>query len=274
MSETVKILCVDDEPNVLKSLNRLFMDEDYEIFSADSGEQGLSVLAEEWDMQVVISDYRMPGMNGVDFLREVHEGWPDTIRIVLSGFADTPSVVAAINEGQIYKFIAKPWNDEELKATIEKAVDTYRLKKKNDELARQLQASIVELKMHNEDLERLVENRTAELVFQNSVLRESRNILDFLPVGVLGLDNAGFIVQGNRYFYDLTGQPAGSIAGKDVTEVLPEEIVEFIDGIPHEEVKMGKFLILGNPYQVKGVRMKTDDGQEGVVLVIYEEAVS
>lgn len=134
MDESVKILCVDDEPNVLKALNRLFMDEDYEIFSAASGEEGLALLAEQWDIQVVISDYRMPGMNGVDFLKAVHDGWPDTIRIVLSGYADTASVVAAINEGQIYKFIGKPWNDDELKATISQAIESYGLERKNQAL--------------------------------------------------------------------------------------------------------------------------------------------
>ena len=123
MAEEIKILCVDDERNVLKSLRRLFMDEDnYEIFVAESGAEGLEVLEEEGDIRMIISDYRMPEMTGVEFLRQANEKWPETVRIVLSGYADTSAVVEAINEGQIYKFIPKPWNDEELLSSISAAL--------------------------------------------------------------------------------------------------------------------------------------------------------
>ena len=126
MTENVTILCVDDEANVLKSLKRLFLDEDYEILTAESGSEGLVLLEQrQQPVQVVISDYRMPEMDGVAFFKEVHDRWPDTVRIVLSGYADTAAVVAAINEGQVYRFIPKPWNDDELKVTIAKAVDLY-----------------------------------------------------------------------------------------------------------------------------------------------------
>jgi len=125
MIEDVTILCVDDEANVLKSLRRLFLDENYEILTAESGQEGLALLEQHQPVQVVISDYRMPEMDGVAFFKEVHERWPDTVRIVLSGYADTAAVVAAINEGQVYKFIPKPWNDDELKVAIGKAVDVF-----------------------------------------------------------------------------------------------------------------------------------------------------
>lgn len=107
MADVVKILCVDDERNVLKALRRLFMDEDnYDILVAESGAEGLALLEEEEDVRMVISDYRMPEMTGVEFLSQVYEKWPDTMRIVLSGYADTAAVVEAINLGQIYKFIS------------------------------------------------------------------------------------------------------------------------------------------------------------------------
>ena len=116
----VKILCVDDERNVLRALERIFLDDDYEIVTAGSGEEGLEIMTESGDcFQVVISDYRMPVMNGVEFLKAVYERWPDSVRIVLSGYADAGAIVAAINEGHIYKFIPKPWNDEELRETIQ-----------------------------------------------------------------------------------------------------------------------------------------------------------
>ena len=112
MEERARILCVDDEPNVLRALERMFLDEEYEILTAPSALEGLQALERIQPVQIVVSDYRMPAMNGVDFLREVCRRWPDTVRIVLSGYADTAAVVAAINDGEIYKFIPKPWNDD------------------------------------------------------------------------------------------------------------------------------------------------------------------
>jgi len=130
MNGEIKILCVDDEPNVLNALKRLFLDEPYTILTAASGQEGLEIIEKE-NVQIIISDYRMPGMNGVDFLKEARKKWPDTVRIVLSGYADTAAIVSAINEGQIYKFVPKPWNDEELKVTISNAIERYHLFKKN-----------------------------------------------------------------------------------------------------------------------------------------------
>jgi len=246
MDESVKILCVDDERNVLKALNRLFMDEDYEIFIAESGAEGLEALQQEPGIQLVISDYRMPEMNGVDFLKKVYKDWPDTIRIVLSGYADTASIVAAINEGQIYKFIPKPWNDDELKSTIAKAIENYELKMKNRELARKLEisnemlltvneelrATNEELQVANEqlgqmnvDLEKLVDERTSELSFQNHVLLRGQHILDSLPIGVLGLDNDGMIVQCNQKAqYILSEDGKSPPLGMPSTTVISEDM--------------------------------------------------
>lgn len=130
MNKQVKILCVDDEINVLRALRRLFLDDDYDIFSAASAEEGLEILRTNEEIQIVISDYRMPGMNGVDFLKEVYSNWPDTVRMVLSGYADTAAVVEAINDGQIFRFIPKPWDEEELRTTIRMGLERYFLQKK------------------------------------------------------------------------------------------------------------------------------------------------
>ncbi len=151
MSASIKLLCVDDERNVLRALERIFMDDDYEILTAASGEEGLAIFAENPDIQVVIADYRMPGMNGVEFLRQVCEKYPDTVRTVLSGYAETFAVVAAINEGHIFKFIAKPWSDEELRQTVAKAVESFALHRQNKELVTEiavLRQELAALKRH------------------------------------------------------------------------------------------------------------------------------
>ena len=181
MDEQVRILCVDDERNVLKALERFFLDDEYEIITALSGQEGLELMGSVGPVQVVISDYRMPGMNGVDFLREVCRCWPDTVRIVLSGYADTAAVISAINEGEIYKFIPKPWNDDELKVTLINALERYFLHRHNHQLMERLAESNAELQAMNENLLELVVEGTEALVSCGYSPASSRLILDSLP---------------------------------------------------------------------------------------------
>ena len=199
MDDIIKILCVDDEKNVLKALRRLFIEEDsYEIFLAESGAEGLQLLAEEENIRMVISDYRMPEMNGVDFLAQVNETWPETMRIVLSGYADTAAVVEAINQGRIYKFIPKPWNDEELLSTIASALEHQEMRWEIKTLNAELQKKNNELQEVNENLEDLVAKRTEALDIRNQVLQISQGILDTLPIVVLGVDQDAMIVSCNE----------------------------------------------------------------------------
>jgi len=123
MSNAPRVLFVDDERNVLRSLKRLFLEERYRIFTAASGQEGLETLEQSGPFQLVVSAYRMPSMNGVVFLSEVFRRWPETERIILSGYEDTAAIVSAINRGLVYKFIAKPWNDGDLLRTIREVLD-------------------------------------------------------------------------------------------------------------------------------------------------------
>lgn len=138
MTEPVTLLFVDDEINILRSVERMFLDENYHIVTAGSGAEALRILKSGSPVHVVVSDYRMPGMNGVELLRTIHHRWPDTVRIVLSGYSDTAAVVSAINEGGIFKFIAKPWNEDDLKITIANAATLYFLQKRVSELVREV----------------------------------------------------------------------------------------------------------------------------------------
>ena len=116
-----KVLIVDDEPNVVKALKRALRREPYEILSANSGHEALDVLGRE-SVDVVISDENMPGMTGSELLAVVYEKYPDTIRIILTGYASLELAMRAINEGQIYRFFTKPWNDADLAVTIRQAL--------------------------------------------------------------------------------------------------------------------------------------------------------
>ena len=115
--EKSKLLLVDDEPNLTSALVRSLDRSQFEIFTADSAQKGLLILAGN-DIDVVVSDERMPGMTGSQFLTEVRKQWPNTIRMILSGQADLEAAVRAINEGEVYRFLLKPCHPKELQMTI------------------------------------------------------------------------------------------------------------------------------------------------------------
>jgi DNA-binding NtrC family response regulator len=115
--EKSKLLLVDDEPNLTSALVRSLDRTQFEIFTADSAQQGLMILAGH-EIDVVVSDERMPGMSGSEFLSEVRKKWPNTIRMILSGQADLEAAVRAINEGEVYRFLLKPCHPKELQMTI------------------------------------------------------------------------------------------------------------------------------------------------------------
>lgn len=268
MDEPIQILCVDDEKNVLRAIERVFLDDDYVIHTARSADEGIEILKDKSPIQIVISDYRMPGTNGVDFLRDVCENWPDTVRIVLSGYADMVAVVSAINEGQIYKFIPKPWNDDELRITLSNALERYFLHKKNAQLADELKKRNDELREINQNLERLIEERTSELRFQNRVLTHSQNILNSLPVGVLGIESDGLIVQCNREGTRLLTGDGTSVIGRYATELIPERLAPFIERVRERGAFSEAFAVRDVRLNVRGVFMEYPDGQCGMVLIL------
>jgi type II secretory ATPase GspE/PulE/Tfp pilus assembly ATPase PilB-like protein/FixJ family two-component response regulator len=130
-SERFTLLFVDDEENVLKALKRVFLEENYNLLVADNADQALELIDREKGIQLVISDFKMPGMNGVDLLREIKRKRPEIIRIMLTGHADVQAVMGAVNEGAVYKFITKPWSDEDLRLSVSLALQQYVLLKEN-----------------------------------------------------------------------------------------------------------------------------------------------
>ncbi|GAB4365326.1 MAG: hypothetical protein Kow00121_01720 [Elainellaceae cyanobacterium] len=140
-----KMLVVDDEPDNLDLLYRTFR-RDFTVLRAESGVVALEVLAAEGEVAVIISDQRMPEMKGTEFLSKTVPQFPDTMRIILTGFTDVEDLVEAINSGQVYKYITKPWDPNELKLVVQRAVETYDLlKQRTEELLRaQAQAALSE----------------------------------------------------------------------------------------------------------------------------------
>ncbi len=127
-ADQLKLMVVDDEADNLDLLYRTFR-RDFAVFKAESGFEALRVLEQQGEMAVIISDQRMPRMNGTEFLSRTVERFPDTIRILLTGYTDVEDLVGAINAGQVFKYITKPWNSTDLKTTVMQAAEIYRVVK-------------------------------------------------------------------------------------------------------------------------------------------------
>jgi len=156
------VLLVDDEENILNSLRRVLRGEAYSVQIANGGAQALEILRSQ-PIDLVISDARMPGMDGATLLAEVQKHWPATMRILLTGFADISTTIRAINQGQIYRYISKPWDDDELRLTMRQALayqHSERERVRLEALALEQNQRLQEL---NETLEQRVMARTAEL---------------------------------------------------------------------------------------------------------------
>jgi DNA-binding NtrC family response regulator len=141
------VLYVDDEINNLNSFKAAFR-RDFDIYTAQSAREGRKIL-DVFEIGVIITDQRMPGMTGIEFLESILTVYPDTIRILLTGFSDMNAVMDAINRGQVYKYLVKPWQNDELKLYIQNALEIYHLRKENKELAHKLHLANMELDMLN-----------------------------------------------------------------------------------------------------------------------------
>lgn len=218
------LLIVDDEANILSALERLFRREGYRLLHADSGSAALAILAEQ-EVGVILSDQRMPGMSGVQFLSEARERWPDTVRIILSGYTELSSVTDAVNQGAIYKFLTKPWDDDALRETVREAFQLSRVTRENTRLNAALREANDALVRWNHELEQLVADKAREALRNLHVLRASQEILAHLPLPVLGIDPDGYLVMVNRAAESMLGI-APVFLGELATAVLPAEFFD------------------------------------------------
>lgn len=166
------LLCVDDEPNILSALRRLFRPCGYRVLVAEGGAQGLEILRGE-PVDLVISDMRMPHMDGAQFLKVVKQEWPDVVRILLTGYADIGSTIEAINQGEIYRYITKPWTDEDMALTVRQALERKALEREKERLEALALEQNEALRQLNESLEAKVQERTADLQKANERVKQS-----------------------------------------------------------------------------------------------------
>jgi putative nucleotidyltransferase with HDIG domain len=164
------VLFVDDEVNILKALQRLMRNEPFNVLTASRPAEALELI-DRCDPQVIVSDQRMPEMSGVDFLSAVRARHNDVVRMMLTGYTDMTIAVEAINKGEIFRLITKPWNDDELKATIRQAFDHHDLKAEIKRLNHVTREQNFKLQDMNRNLEENVRDRTKQLDGKNTELR-------------------------------------------------------------------------------------------------------
>jgi len=221
------VLCVDDEPSILSALRRVLRAEGCRLLTATGGVEALAILATE-SIDVVVSDMRMPGMDGAQLLAKVREQWPQTARILLTGYADMDATIAAINNGQIYRYIHKPWDEHELRLTVRQAAERQQLERERLRLHDLTEAQNKELTELNIGLEARVAERTAELSVAHDRLK--RNYLNIIRTFSSLLELRGGVMAGH-------GKRVADLARRmGVALELPTEQIQdlFVAGLVHD----------------------------------------
>jgi response regulator RpfG family c-di-GMP phosphodiesterase len=221
-----RILFVDDEDNVLRSLKRLFTSEDYEVLTALSGLDGLAIL-KEIEVPVIVSDQRMPAMTGAEFLEKSRQLCPDAVRIILTGYADIEAAIGAINRGGAYRYVSKPWNDGDLLIVVKDAFEKYRLVREHKYLTELTIQQNEELKKWSTELELYVQQHTIDLTKQNKELKKlneklKRNVSEILT------SLSSLIELRNRSMHNHANNVAVLSTAMARTMGLPEPEIEMI----------------------------------------------
>jgi len=185
LKDVFNVLYVDDEENNLNSF-RAALRRNYNIYTALSGEEGIDILSKT-DIHVIVTDQRMPHMTGVQFLQHIPDA-QDNVKIILTGFSDMESIIEAINTGKVYRYITKPWDKDELKITIDNAIETVMLRRDNKHL-------IQELQEYNEQLEEKVRLRTQKIEKQKQIIEAAKIQSDALLLNILPAEIADELKQ-------------------------------------------------------------------------------
>ncbi len=265
------ILCVDDEENILHSIRRLLRKENYKLLTALSGEEALKIL-EENDVQLVLSDQRMPQMSGIEFLSQVKEKYPDVIRIILTGYTEIDSITESINKGNIYKFFLKPWDDQNLKLEIIRALEQYDLIWTNKILHEKVLEQNEALKTTNRNLSESIQKRTQELETKNHALKLSRAILKCLPVPVIGVSVRGMIVSINQKAQSLSESGKSIEIGKKLSDCFSNDMREKIDEamMCRTPITLKGCRLSGTNYDIDLIPLSGKFSGKGVVLSLRE----
>lgn len=254
------LLLVDDEENILSSLRRLLRRDGYTILTATGGQAALELLASN-PVDVIISDQRMPGMTGVEFLRKAKDMDPDSVRLMLSGYSDLQSVTDAINEGAIYKFLSKPWDDALLRANIDEAFRRKLLADENRRLAHDLKEANEALARVNTQLQGLLADQQRRLRMEEAALGIAQEALAVAPLPLIGIDPSGMIALANGAASRLFPERSPLI-GQGADEALPAALAPLLDGSARQVELAGD----GLSFRVEAYPLGGEGAERGLLL--------
>jgi len=255
--EAYTVLFVDDEPSVLKAMRRIFHRENYRLLTASSGPEALTIL-EAQPAHVVVSDHRMPAMTGAELLREIKARWPQTIRIMLTGHADVNAVMGAVNEGAVYKFITKPWNDEDLRLTVSLALERFDLIQSNQTLKKETAAQKKKIKelsrfvnVHRSQIgsvlvkEGLIQQPDLDQAMATQV--RTRRILPRILLDMNLLDETALLKVIQNRFHIKRVSPREFNVPRELAALVPQEVCEKNVLLPLTRTPQGLVVAMADP---------------------------
>jgi len=255
------LLLVDDEENILSALKRLLRRDGYQIVTATSAADALQRLVEH-EVDVIISDQRMPGMTGVEFLHRAKALYPHTVRMVLSGYTELQSIIDAVNKAGVYKFLTKPWDDKRLRADVAEAFRHKDLADENRRLSLQVETSNADLARLNERLEHLLTQQREHTELLTASAESTRGILDALPAAVLGVDPDGLVAYANERAEAMFSAAEG-LLGRALCAVLP--------GWQPQGDAVTDLQLNGRRFQVRCCEFVLGAGPRGRLLVLLPQ---
>jgi len=268
MSEKAVLLLVDDEPNILRALRRVFKDETFEIVCAENAQEALAWM-ELRPANVIIADQRMPGMTGIQFLQHVRDRWPDTMRIVLSGFTDAGTVADAINKGEVYRFLTKPWDDQELRTAVRLALDHQRLASENAQLWSKVTAQNEELQLLNRLLRLRLEEGEHDVLVRGEALKVAQEIVENLPVPVVGLDREGLVIYANMVARDkFHVEQEGGLLGMSAGSAFPREVNDALGALEETgQPQLTEAVVDGSRLKLECHKLEVEGDLRGIIVL-------
>ena len=259
------LLCIDDDSTTLRSLQRLLRGEGYRVLTAGSASEALALLVTE-PVQIALVNQRMPDVNGNDLLQQIKEKYPSIIRLVLSGYAEVSAILESINEGEVYRFLSKPWDSNELKGTLRQSFEHYELQQLNEALFHRNQFQNDTLVRLNSELEAVVENRTY-------LLRLIQEVVQHIPLPFVALDLSGQIVTANSGF--LNQLENKTVLWSDINDVFPVDVANQIHGLLQEPVQKeaSKEIDGGALGRLQVVLFSFDAEVRGAIVILVSEGL-
>jgi response regulator RpfG family c-di-GMP phosphodiesterase len=256
----IKILIVDDESNVARSVNRLLRGEGFETFVAQSGDEALKILSEESGFSVIVSDQRMPKMTGVELFEKMRVEYPLIKRILLTGYTNLDSLRTAVNTGNIFRFLLKPWDDDELIMCVKDAAAAHQLEIENIALN-------AELKTLNDTLEQRIEQKTRVLSMNLNALERYEDMIEQMPVGMICVSEEDMVVLANKSALKILGFSA-ALEGLNYQSSLPSGLVEsFEKFLPNQQ---GEIELNNQVYAMKTSLVTIKDKFFGRLICLWK----